>query len=71
MIAIEVSDLQKIVDALKEAYGHHHLRDSVNAGLHLTREVRLSPLTSMLASAYERGKTILEEANKVARGNDD
>lgn len=63
-IEIDVSDLQKITDALQEAHVHHVYRDSMNAKLHLAKETRWSPLTSMLEAAYNRACIILNEAQE-------
>lgn len=63
-VQVELSDLQKIEDALSEAYTHHYHRDRMNATLHLAKEVRFSPLTSMLSSELDRVRAIQREASK-------
>lgn len=64
IVEIELSDLQKIRDALHKAHEHHDFRDRMNAALHLASEVRFSPLTSVLASALDRVVGIEQEATE-------
>jgi len=56
---VEVSDLQKVLDVVKQAHEHHRERDASNARLHLAREVRYSPLTSELGAAVDRLQNLL------------
>lgn len=56
---VDVSDLQKLHDALGKAVEFHTHRDRMNAALHLASETRFSPLTSSLIAEYERLSMIL------------
>lgn len=59
VIEVHRSDLDKIMDALGAARRHHESRDEMNAALHLSHQPRWSPLTSELASAYDRVRALL------------
>lgn len=64
---VHQSDLEKVLDALKNAAEHHVYRDRMNGSLHLAKEVRFSPLTSELIAARERVEALLEAAAKEGR----
>ena len=55
---IDQSDLEKILDAVREAETFHKRRDEMNAQTHLAKEVRYSPLTTTLTAARERGEMV-------------
>ena len=56
---IQVSDLQKILDALESTKSFLELRDEMNARMHLAPNIRYSPLTSAVEAAHERLRTLL------------
>ena len=62
------SDLEKVLDALRNAAEHHIYRDRMNGSLHLAKEVRFSPLTSELVSARERVEALLAVRAAEAKG---
>ena len=58
---VDKSDLLKILDVLKGNEEFHVARDEMNGAVHLAREVRFSPLTSVTIAARERLEKILEQ----------
>ncbi len=56
---VDVTDLEKIRDALAASLIFFQHRDEMNAEVHLAREVRYSPLTSRVAAELERLDTII------------
>lgn len=60
-IKVDVSDLQKVLDALTEAKVFLIKRDEMNAYVHLAKEVRYSPLTSLVVSEQERLIALIDE----------
>ena len=56
---VDLGDLQKIYDALGEASEFFRYRDRMNARVHLAKETRFSPLTSVVDMARERLETII------------
>ncbi len=63
MDSIEVAkaDLLKILDVLKANEKFHRNRDTMNATIHLAKEMRFSPITSETISAVERLENILKD----------
>lgn len=59
-IKIQISDLQKIEQALHEAYMHHLHRDEMNGRIHLAKAVIQSPLTTLLQRAWERADKLIK-----------
>ncbi len=64
---IHSSDIEKILDAVAQAYRFHTFRDEMNAALHLASSTRYSPLTSELDSARERLMGIRDELREGER----
>lgn len=60
-LAVKVSDLQKVLDALVSTHKFLKLRDEMNAEVHLAREVRYSPLTTTVAAQCDRVRMILSD----------
>ena len=60
MVDIHKSDLEKILDVLNRNEMFHRHRDAMNGELHLSSEVRFSPLTSETISARERLEQLLK-----------
>ena len=60
MKEVDLSDLQKIEQALHEAYMHHLHRDEMNGRIHLAKKVIQSPLTTLLQRAWERCDAIIK-----------
>lgn len=60
---MEVSrgDFEKIKDALEEAMIFFKKRDEMNAQVHLAKEVRYSPITSVVEMQYVRASALIEE----------
>lgn len=59
-ITVDISDLQKIEQALHEAYMHHLHRDEMNARLHLAKKPIQSPLTTLLQTSWARCKKLID-----------
>lgn len=64
MIEIEHSDALKILDALTLAEEFFLLRDEMNARLHVAREVRFAPLTSIVISERRRLNMIISDQSE-------
>lgn len=58
-VEVESSDLEKVLDVLERNSVFHHRRDEMNAEVHLSRDVRYSPITSETEAAKERVSKIL------------
>lgn len=63
---IDTSDLWKILDCLRENEEYHIRRDQMNAAMHLAKEPRYSPLTSITRDARERLERLIGEIRKEA-----
>ncbi len=57
--SVDVTDLEKIYDALASSLIFFKRRDEMNAEVHLAREVRYSPLTATVEAELERLGTII------------
>ena len=57
---VDISDLQKVYDALVGNETFHRHRDAMNGAVHLAREVRFSPLTSETIAARERVEAMMQ-----------
>jgi len=55
-MTVERAGLEKVHDALMEAFEFLKYRDLMNARIHLAREVRFSPITSMVETELDRVK---------------
>jgi hypothetical protein len=60
-IEMDESDFIKLMDALKLAYDVEMSRDILNAKIHMSKNVRLSPITSILEAEVERSVGILND----------
>jgi hypothetical protein len=58
-MTVSQSDLEKILDALTEARIFLERRDRMNGQVHLAKEIRYSPLTSVVQAAEDRLGIIL------------
>ena len=58
---IHESDALKIIDVLRQNNEFHQHRDRMNQALHLSSEVRFSPLTSETESAFMRLSYLIQE----------
>ena len=67
IMSVDESDLLKILDVLEVNEEFHKNRDLMNSSIHLSKKVRLSPITSETISAKERLKIILEEGKGKLR----
>lgn len=68
---VERAGLEKVHDALHEAFEFFSYRDQMNARVHLGREVRYSPLTSAVSAELDRVKSWLQQerdAEEIAGG---
>lgn len=54
IINIDRSEAYKILDALRENELFHQRRDEMNSQIHLAKEVRYSPITTITMAAVER-----------------
>jgi len=61
---IDLSDLQKIRDALTINVEFHRARDEMNGAIHMAREVRWSPITSQTMAELERVNTLMKQGEK-------
>ncbi len=61
-VEVDTSDLRKIRDNLENNRDFHVARDTMNAELHLSDNIRYSPLTSETEATYERVENLLEKS---------
>jgi hypothetical protein len=64
-VPVDVSDLEKIGDALNAAAVFFERRDQMNAAVHLAGQPRYSPITSNVQAEAARVGRILEEGKEL------
>ena len=64
-IEIDLSDLQKIGDALSMNVKFHKCRDEMNASAHLAGSIRYSPITSETEAALDRVHSFINAQRKL------
>lgn len=58
-VTVAVVEMEKIRDALIQASAFFQHRDDMNAVVHLAKQTRMSPLTSIVEAARERIESII------------
>ncbi len=64
-LLVEESDLAKVMNILVRNVGFHTYRDKMNAELHMSREVRYSPLTSETQCEVDRLNSIMSDGLRL------
>lgn len=57
---VDVSDLQKVEEALHAAYLHFLHRDEMNGHIHLAKKTIQSPITTLCQRAWERTRSMID-----------